>query len=203
MSPYEKTNMREKACHRKKRLRHNMSQDEKTEQKRLRLSKKIKLSMAPGNDINFMKEAKHSYTGLKILTIHTNINSLCVSVVIGLLLGRKSFTICQRIELVSNRLSVKSYMECYWIELKTKARNQHLINYRNLKELLLSPQLRKTPKGYTTCSLCFSGIQPNMTTKKIHQNLLYQMNLSLDNCHKLYGGQLPMVRKKGKLMKLK
>jgi hypothetical protein len=34
-----------------------MSPDEKTEKKRLRPSKKIKLSMSPGNDIHFMNEA--------------------------------------------------------------------------------------------------------------------------------------------------
>jgi hypothetical protein len=78
-----------------------MSPDEKTEKERLKLSKKIKLSMSPGNDIHCMKEAKKSYKGLKILTIHTNINPLCVSFVINLLLGWKPFTICQRIELVN------------------------------------------------------------------------------------------------------
>jgi hypothetical protein len=36
-----------------------------------------------------------------------------------------------------------------------------------MKDLLLSPQSRKTLKGYTTCSFCFSGMQPNVTTKKI------------------------------------
>jgi hypothetical protein len=101
MSPDEKTNTREKSCHRMKRLTHNISSDEKTEKKRLRLSKKLKLSMSPGNDIHCMKEQKKSYTGLKILTIHTNINPFCVSFVFGLLLGRKPFTICQRIELVN------------------------------------------------------------------------------------------------------
>ena len=78
MSPDEETDMREKTCHRIKRLRGNMSPDEKTDKKRLRPSKKIKLSMSPGNDIHSMKEVKKSYTGLKILTIYTNINPLCV-----------------------------------------------------------------------------------------------------------------------------
>ncbi len=57
--------------------------------------------MSPGNDIHSMKEVKKSYTGLKILTIFTNINPLCVSFVIVILLGWKPFTICHRIELVS------------------------------------------------------------------------------------------------------
>ncbi len=58
MSPDEKTNMREKACHQMRRLRCNMSPDEKTQKKRLMLRKKVKLSMSPGNDINCMKEAQ-------------------------------------------------------------------------------------------------------------------------------------------------
>jgi hypothetical protein len=42
-----------------------------------------------------------------------------------------------------------------------------MINDGNLKHLLLSPRLRNTSKGYTTCSCCFSGMQPNMTNKKL------------------------------------
>jgi hypothetical protein len=72
-----------------------------------------------------------------------------------------------RISEPSNRLSVESYERYYGIELKTEARNQCMINDGNLKDLLLSPGSRKTPKGYTTCSFCFSGMQPNMTTKKL------------------------------------
>jgi hypothetical protein len=110
--------------------------------------------------------------------------------------GNHSLLSKDRISEHSNRLSIKSYKKYYGIGLKTEARNQNLINDGNLKGLLLSPQSRKTPKGYTACSFCFSRMKPNMTTKIIHQNLQHQMYLSLDHCHKFYSGQLSMARQK-------
>jgi hypothetical protein len=32
--------------------------------------------------------------------------------------------------------------------------------------MLLSPQLRKYPDGYATCSACYTGMQPKMASKK-------------------------------------
>jgi hypothetical protein len=78
-----------------------------------------------------------------------------------------------RISEHSDRPSVKSYEEYYRIELKTEVRNQYLIDDGNLKDLLLSLRSRITPKVYTTCSFCFSGMQPNMTTTK---------NAAIANC---------------------
>jgi hypothetical protein len=90
-----------------------------------------------------MKEAKHIYTGLKILKIRTNINPLYVSFAIDLLLELKRFTVCQRITLV---LIPKDYLckvtkdtmrQC------SEVRNQYIINDGNLKDLLLSSRSRK------------------------------------------------------------
>ncbi len=32
--------------------------------------------------------------------------------------------------------------------------------------MLLSPRLRKYPIGYATCSICYTGMQPQMASKK-------------------------------------
>jgi hypothetical protein len=37
---------------------------------------------------------------------------------------------------------------------------------QGLQDMLLSPQLRKYPNGYATCSVCYIGVQPQMTSKK-------------------------------------
>ncbi len=62
-------------------------------------------------------------------------------------------------------LSVESYERYYDTKLKPEVRNQYVINV-DLKVLLLSPQSGKTLKGCSTCSCCFSGMQPNMANKK-------------------------------------
>ncbi len=160
MSPDEKTNMREIACHRMKRLRHSMSPDEKTEKKILRLSKKRKLSMSPGNDIHCMKEAnKILHRTQESDNSHKHKSIVCV-ICDWFIIGTETihYLSKDRMGEHSNRLSVKNYKRNYGIELKTEARNQYLINDGNLKYLLHSPQSRKTPKGYTTCSFCFSGM---------------------------------------------
>jgi hypothetical protein len=61
---------------------------------------------------------------------------------------------------------VKSYERYYETVLVPEVRNQYMINDGNLKDLLLSPCLRKYQNGYSTCSCCFSGMQPNMTRKR-------------------------------------
>ncbi len=40
-----------------------------------------------------------------------------------------------------------------------------MINDGKLKDLLVSPHARKNHDGYSTCSCCFSGMQPYMTKK--------------------------------------
>jgi hypothetical protein len=64
------------------------------------------------------------------------------------------------------RLSVESYEKYYDTKLNSEVRNQYVINNVDLKVLLLSPRSRKISKGYSTCSCCFSGMQPNMANKK-------------------------------------
>ncbi len=66
----------------------------------------------------------------------------------------------------SQRLSVKSYERYYETVLAPEVRNQYMINDGNLKDLLLSPRLRKNQNGYSTYSCCFSGMQQNMTRKR-------------------------------------
>jgi hypothetical protein len=62
---------------------------------------------------------------------------------------------------------VKRYERYYEPVLVPEVRNQYMINDRNLKDLLLSPGLRKNQNGNSTCSYCFSGMQPNMTRKNV------------------------------------
>jgi hypothetical protein len=50
--------------------------------------------------------------------------------------------------------------------LVPEVKNQYMINEGNLKELLLSPGSRKNWNGYSTCSCCFSGMQPKMIRNK-------------------------------------
>jgi hypothetical protein len=61
---------------------------------------------------------------------------------------------------------VKSYDSYHKIELVLEVRKQYMINDGNLKDLLLSPHARKNHNGYSTCSCCFSGMQPCMSTRK-------------------------------------
>jgi hypothetical protein len=66
----------------------------------------------------------------------------------------------------SQRLSVKSYKRYYETVLVPEVRKQYMINDGNLKDVVLSPRVRKIHNGYSTCSCCFSGMQPNMTRKR-------------------------------------
>jgi hypothetical protein len=43
---------------------------------------------------------------------------------------------------------------------------QYQINIDDFKGMLLSPRSRKYPDGYATCSVCFSGMQSHMATKR-------------------------------------
>jgi hypothetical protein len=64
----------------------------------------------------------------------------------------------------SGRLGIKSYEEFYQITIKDEVKRQYRV--QGLQDLLLSPQSRKYPDGYTTCSVCYTGMQPQMACKK-------------------------------------
>ncbi len=64
----------------------------------------------------------------------------------------------------SERLGVKSYEEYYQTTLKTVVKKQYQV--LGLQDMLLSPRLRKYPNGYATCSVCYTGMQPQMASKK-------------------------------------
>ncbi len=72
----------------------------------------------------------------------------------------------EQILLHKKRLSVDSYKEYYETTLKPKVTKQYQINVDDLKGMLLSPRSRKYPNRYATCSVCFSGMQSHMATKK-------------------------------------
>ncbi len=64
----------------------------------------------------------------------------------------------------SERLGVKSYEEFYQTTLKVEVKKQYQV--QGLQDMLLSPRLRKYPNGYATCSVCYTGMQPHMASKK-------------------------------------
>jgi hypothetical protein len=72
----------------------------------------------------------------------------------------------EEISMHSKRLSVESYKNYYDTTLKPKVRKQYQINVDGLKGMLLSPWSRKYPNGFATCSVCYSGMQPQMANKK-------------------------------------
>ena len=75
-----------------------------------------------------------------------------------------------QILLHKKRLSVDSYEEYYETTLKPEVTKQYQINVDDFKGMLLSPRSRKYLDGYSTCSVCFSGMQSHMATKKILPN---------------------------------
>jgi hypothetical protein len=100
----------------------------------------------------------------------TNINLLYVSFAIcnQFIIGTEKIHYLSKdnISAHTQRLSVESYERYYETVLVPKVRYQDMINDGNLKELLLSPRSRKIFNGYSTCSCCFSGMQPKMTRNK-------------------------------------
>jgi hypothetical protein len=64
----------------------------------------------------------------------------------------------------SERLGVKSYEEYYQTTIKAEVKKQYQV--QGLQDMLLSPQSRKYPNGYATCSVCYTRMQPQMATKK-------------------------------------
>jgi hypothetical protein len=66
----------------------------------------------------------------------------------------------------TQRLSVECNKKYYETVLVPELRNRYMINDGKMKDVLLSPRSRKNRIGYSTCSCCFSGMQPNMTRKR-------------------------------------
>ena len=64
----------------------------------------------------------------------------------------------------SERLGINSYEEYYQTTLKNDVKKQYQV--QGLHDMLLSPQLRKYSDGYATCSICYTGMQPQMASKK-------------------------------------
>jgi hypothetical protein len=64
----------------------------------------------------------------------------------------------------SERLGVKSYEEYYQTTLKAEVKKQYQV--QGLQDMLLSPRSRKNPDGYTTCSVCYTRMQPQIASKK-------------------------------------
>ena len=64
----------------------------------------------------------------------------------------------------SERLGVKSYEKYYKTTLKDDVKKQYQV--QGLHDMLLSPRSRKYPDGYATCSVCYTGMQPQMAFKK-------------------------------------
>jgi hypothetical protein len=71
-----------------------------------------------------------------------------------------------QISLHKKRLSVDSYKEYYKTTIKPEVTKQYQINVDDFKGMLLSPRSRKYLDRYATCSVCFSGMQSHMATKK-------------------------------------
>ncbi len=75
----------------------------------------------------------------------------------------------------SKRLGVKIYEEYYQTTLKAEVKKQYRV--QSLQDMLLSPQFWKYPDGYATCSVYYTGMQPQMVSKKTpFQNLPLQMD---------------------------
>ena len=72
----------------------------------------------------------------------------------------------EQISLHKKRLSVDTYKEDYETTLKPEVIKQYQINGDDFKGMLLSPQSRKYLDRYAACSVCFSGMQSHMATKR-------------------------------------
>ncbi len=64
----------------------------------------------------------------------------------------------------SERLGVKSYEEYYQTTLKAEVKKQYQV--QGLQDMLLSPRSRKYLDGYTTCSVFYTRMQPQMASKR-------------------------------------
>ncbi len=111
------------------------------------------------------RKQNNFYTGHNIQEIPISIGQLCVLYVIVSLLAQKPYTNLTRKTLVHTvKAGVKSYEEYYQTTLNTEVKKQYQV--QGLQDMLLSPQLRKYPDGYATCSAYYTGMQPKMASKK-------------------------------------
>ncbi len=62
----------------------------------------------------------------------------------------------------------ESYKEYYQTTLKEEVKRQYRV--QGLQDMLLSPWSGKYPDGYATCSVCYTGMQPQMAYKKTPPN---------------------------------
>jgi hypothetical protein len=70
----------------------------------------------------------------------------------------------EQILLLERRLSVASYEEYYETKIKSEVTKQYEVN--GLKGMILSPRSRRYCNGYATCTVCNSGMQASMASKK-------------------------------------
>ena len=112
------------------------------------------------------RKQSNYYTGHAIQETPTDIGQQCVLYAIVSLLAQKPFTNLPRkiFGAHSERLGVKSYEEYYHTTLKAEVKRQYQV--QGLQDMLLSPRSRKYPDGYATCSVCYTGMQPQMASKK-------------------------------------
>jgi hypothetical protein len=64
----------------------------------------------------------------------------------------------------SESLGVKSYEEYYQTTLKAEVKKQYQV--QGLQDMLLSARSRKYHNDYASCSICYTGMQPEMASKK-------------------------------------
>jgi hypothetical protein len=106
------------------------------------------------------------YTGHGIQQTPISIGQLCVLYVIVSSSTQKPIHKLTKEDIgaYSERLGVKRYEEYYQTTLKAEVKKQYQV--QGLQDMLLSPRLRKYPDGYATYSVCYTGMQPQMASKK-------------------------------------
>jgi hypothetical protein len=138
---------------------------EKNPRKRLRLAKNDTPSISPRDCIKEAKKYLHRSQDPENPHKHKSI--VCV-ICDRLIIGTEKIHYLSKDNIIAHtqRLSVESYKKYYETVLVPEVRNQYMIDDGKLKDLLLPPRSRKNQKGYSTCSCCFSCMQPNMTRKR-------------------------------------
>jgi hypothetical protein len=114
-----------------------------------------------------MKEAKKTHRTQDPENAHKHKSIVCVICNQFIIRTEKiHYLSMDNISAHTQRLSVESYKRYCETVLIPEVRNQYMTNDGNLKELLLSPCSRKNQNRYSTCSCCFSGMQPKMIRKE-------------------------------------
>ena len=172
MSPEEKVKSNEKATHGMKRYRQAMSPEEQVKSREMeKIARKMKrhgMLKVKKDDAHCIKEAKkYLHRTQHSLDPHKHKSIVCI-ICDRFIIGTETIHYLSKNNIIGHkrRLSVESYEVYYNTKLKPEVRSQYMINDGDLKHLLLSPRSRNSSKGYTTCSCCFGGMQPNMTNKQ-------------------------------------